>query len=720
MEKVPIILTHNYLDFDALSSLYAAKKLYPKAIAYAGKSMERKVYEFYLLYKDILRFVENPDINVEIEKIILVDNHWLNRVEKKFQDIIKEKKVPIEIYDHHETGDIKGDIEFIEKTGSTTTILVEKLIEKKIPIDPIEATIFLLGMYQDTGNFLFLNTTPKDLKIASYLLERGADLNIINRYIYEKLTDEQKELLNELLQASKEISISGYRIVIASLEKDKYVEGLSILAHKVLDEKEADILFILLQVKDKIFVMGRSKTPNVDLREVLRDFNPGGHKTATTIVLNSQEIGLNSAEDLVIERLKKYLPRDFLAKDIMSYPVVTIPPDISIKEAFKIMMKYGYGGLCVEENKKLVGIISRRDIERAINLKLTKRKVKSFMSKPVITVTPETPIWEIEKILVEKNIGRVPVLDGDKIVGIITRQDILRFRFLRSNIYSPLGSIFQISEDKIRSSPWRDILEELRKITSQYNISIYAIGGFVRDLLLGQSNFDLDIVVEGDIQLIISKIMDKWEGKVITHPQFGTSEIILSDGKRIDIATARIEHYEEPGSLPKVERSSLWLDLKRRDFTINALAMSLNEENFGEIIDLYGGLEDLTRKELRILHNLSFVEDPTRILRGIRLEARLGFTFEEKTFKLLKEAIENGFLNKIAKERLKDEIILILQESQPEKVLKRLEELNALSYIFPIRKLPKNFEKKNQILKNEYPQKYELQILNIISEATFR
>jgi len=275
----------------------------------------------------------------------------------------------------------------------------------------------------------------------------------------------------------------------------------------------------------------------------------------------------------------------------------------------------------------------------------------------------------------------------------------LRFRFLRSNIYSPLGSIFQISEDKIRSSPWKDILEELRKITSQYNISIYAIGEFVRDLLLGQSNFDLDIVVEGDVQLIISKIMDKWEGKVITHPQFGTSEIILSDGKRIDIATARIEHYEEPGSLPKVERSSLWLDLKRRDFAINALAMSLNEENFGEIIDLYGRLEDLTRKELRILHNLSFVEDPTRILRGIRLEARLGFTFEEKTFKLLKEAIENGFLNKIAKERLKDEIILILQESQPEKVLKRLEELNALSYIFPIRKLPKNFEKKNQILK---------------------
>ncbi|MGB9787310.1 MAG: CBS domain-containing protein [Dictyoglomus turgidum] len=717
MEKVPIILTHTYLDFDALSSLYAAKKLYPKAIAYTSKSMERKVYEFYLLYKDILRFVENPEINVEIEKIILVDNHWLNRIEKKFHDFIKEKKVPIEIYDHHETGDIKGDIEFIEKTGSTTTILVEKLIEKRIPIDPIEATIFLLGIYQDTGNFVFLNTTPKDLRIASYLLERGADLNIINRYIYEKLTDEQKELLNDLLQISKEISISGYKIVIAKIEREKYVEGLSIIAHRVLDEKEADILFIILQVKDKIFVMGRSKTQNIDLREVLKDFNPGGHKTATTIVLNSQETDPNSAENLIIERLKKHLPRDFLAKDIMSYPVVTISPDISVKEAFKIMMKHGYGGLCVEENGKLVGIISRRDIEKAINLKLTKKKVKSFMSKPVITVTPETPIWEIEKILVEKNIGRVPVVDRDKIVGIITRQDILRFRFLRSTIYSPLGSIFQISEEKIKSSPWKEILEELKNLTSQYNISIYAIGGFVRDLLLGQSNYDLDIVVEGDIQLVISKIIDKWQSKVITHPQFGTSEILLNDRKRIDIATARIEYYEEPGSLPKVERSSLWLDLKRRDFTINALAMSLNEENFGEIIDLYGGLEDLTRKELRVLHNLSFIEDPTRILRGVRLEVRLGFNFEEKTFKLLKEAIENGFLNKIAKERLKDEIFLILQESQPEKVLKRLEELNALSYILPVKRLPKNFEKKNQILRREFPEKLELQILNIISEA---
>ena len=719
-EKIQLILTHNYLDFDALSSLYAAKKLYPKAIAYTSKSMERKVYEFYLLYKDILRFQENYEYITSnkdnIEKIILVDNHYLNRIDKNIQEIFKEGNYIIEIYDHHESGDIKGNIEFIERTGSTTTILVEKLIENKIPIDPIEATIFLIGIYQDTGNFTFANTTPKDLKIASILLERGADLNIINYYLHEKLTDEQKEFLNELLKNSKEEIIRGYKVVVSKLKKEKYIESLSILAHKVLDEKEGDILFILLQVKEKIYVLGRTRLPNIDLRDILKEFNPGGHKSATTVVLNSNNIELDDLEKLLKERLLIFLPKDFTAKDIMSYPVVTIPPDTSIREAFKIMMKYGYGGLCVEENGKLIGIISRRDVEKAINLKLTKRKVKSFMSKPVITITPETSISEIERILVKKNIGRVPVVENGKIVGIITRQDTLKFRFLKSQTYAPLGSIFQIQEEKIINSPWREILEELRNLTSQYNISIYAIGGFVRDLLLGIPNYDLDIVVEGDINIVISKIMDKWTGKVKVHDEFGTSEIVIN-GKRIDIATARTEYYEEPGSLPKVERSSFWLDLKRRDFTINALAMSLNEENFGEIIDLYGGLEDLTRKELRVLHNLSFIEDPTRILRGIRLEVRLSFSFEEKTFSLLKEAIEHGFLKKIGKERLREEIILILNEKEPVKVLRRLEELNAINQIFPIKNLPKNIEKTLDILRKEYPEDYNIQVLDIISNA---
>ncbi|MCX7845139.1 MAG: CBS domain-containing protein, partial [Dictyoglomaceae bacterium] len=710
-----VIFSHNYLDFDALASLYAAKKLFPQAWAVPSRSMERKVYEFFSLYKDFLKFQEKPP--EKVEKIILVDNHWLNRLEKDFQKLLEQEERPyIEIYDHHKSGDIKGDKEYIEEVGATTTILVELIIKNNIPIDPIEATIFSLGIYQDTGGFTFSTTTPRDLKICAYLLERGANLNIINYYNRERLTDEQRNLLNDLIQNSKEEDISGYKILWVPLEKDKYIEGLSILAHILLDEKNADALFILLKIKDKIYLMGRTRTIRINLLELLKEFNPGGHPTASTVVLNN--FHLKEIENYLRGRIKRLLPYNLLAKNIMSYPVETISPDTTVSEAHKIMTRYGYGGLCVLEKDRLVGIISRRDVEKAINMKLSKRKVKSFMSKPVITVDPDTPLSFVEQLLVEKDIGRVPVVKDGKILGIITRQDILKFHFMKNHLPLPLGNVAILSEDLLRDSFWWEILQNIKNISSQLNISIYAVGGFVRDLLLQYPNMDLDIVVDGDFKPFLDSLIGKLKGKIRVHEEFGTAEIILENGSKIDIASARQEYYPAPGALPQVEKSSFWIDLKRRDFTINTLALSLNPDRWLEIIDLYGGLEDLSRKELRVLHNLSFIEDPSRILRGIRLEKRLDFTFEEKTFELLKDAIDQGFLKKLSKERIKEEILLILKEPEPEKIWKRLEELEALSYLIPIRNLPSNFEKLNRdIRKEKNLDQITLQILNLLREV---
>jgi tRNA nucleotidyltransferase (CCA-adding enzyme) len=711
-----VIFSHNYLDFDALASLYAAKKLFPQAWAIPSRSMERKVYEFYSLYKDFLKFQEK--LPEKVERVILVDNHWLNRLEKDFQGIIlKEKRPFIEIYDHHKSGDIKGDKEYIEEVGATTTILVELIIKNNIPIDPIEATLFALGIYQDTGGFTFSTTTPRDLKICSYLLERGANLSIINYYNRERLSDEQKNLLNELIQNSKEEDVSGYKIIWVVIERDKYVEGLSILANILLDEKNADALFILLKIKEKIYLMGRSRTSKINLLEVLEEFNPGGHPTASTVVLSNQD--LDGIEKYLRNRLKKILPYNLIAKNIMSYPVETISVDTTISEAHKIMTKYGYGGLCVVDKDNLVGIISRRDVEKAINMKLSKRKVKSIMSRPVITVDPETPLSIIEKLFVEKDIGRVPVVKDGKILGIITRQDVLKFHFLKNHLPLPLGNIAILSEDHFRNSQWWEILQNIKEISSQLNINIYAVGGFVRDLLLQYpNNMDLDIVVEGDIYPFLQSLLGKLKGKIKVHEEFGTAEIILENGSKIDIASTRKEYYSAPGALPQVEKSSFWIDLKRRDFTINTLALSLNHERWLEIIDLYGGLEDLSRKELRVLHNLSFIEDPSRILRGIRLEQRLNFNFEEKTFELLKDAISQGFLKRLSNERVKEEILLILKEPEPEKVWKRLEELSALSYLLPITVLPNNFEEINKKIRDEKNFDHILlQILNLLSDA---
>ncbi|MGB9857249.1 MAG: CBS domain-containing protein [Dictyoglomaceae bacterium] len=710
-----VILSHNYLDFDALASLYAGKKLFPQAWVVPSRSMERKVYEFYSLYKDFLKFQDR--LPEKVEKVILVDNHWLNRIERDFQKIFEGEKRPyVEIYDHHKSGDIKGDKEYIEEVGATTTILVELIIKNNIPIDPIEATIFALGIYQDTGGFTFSTTTSRDLKVAGYLLERGANLSIINYYNRERLTDEQRNLLNDLMQNAREEEISGYKILWAPLERDKYIEGLSILAHTLLDEKNADALFILLKIKERIYLMGRSRTIKINLLEVLKDFNPGGHPTASTVVLTNRD--LNEIENYLRERLKKLLPYNLLAKNIMSYPVETISPDITISEAHKIMIRYGYGGLCVVENGKLVGIISRRDVEKAINMKLSKRKVKSFMSKPVITVDPDTPLSFIEELFVEKDIGRVPVVKDGRILGIITRQDILKFHFLRNHLPLPLGNIAILNEEILRNSPWWEILQNIKEISSQLNVSVYAIGGFVRDLLLKYPNMDLDVTIEGDIKPFLNSLIGKLKGKIRIHEEFGTAEILLEDGRKIDIASTRQEYYEKPGALPQVERTSFWLDLKRRDFTINTLALSLNPDRWLEIIDLYGGLEDLSRKELRVLHNLSFIEDPSRVLRGIRLEKRLDFSFEEKTFTLLKDAISQGFLKKLSRERVKEEILLVLREPEPEKVWRRLEELEALSYLLPVKNLPTDFEEINKKLRKEKNlDSTSLQILNLLSEV---
>lgn len=710
-----VIFSHNYLDFDALASLYAAKKLFPQAWAVPSRSMERKVYEFYSLYKDFLKFQEKPP--GKVEKIILVDNHWLNRLERDFQKLLEQEEKPyIEIYDHHKSGDIKGDKEYIEDVGATTTLLVELIIKNNIPIDPIEATIFALGIYQDTGGFTFSTTTSRDLRICAYLLERGANLNIINYYNRERLTDEQRNLLNDLIQNAKEEDISGYKILWVPLERDRYIEGLSILAHILLDEKNADALFILLKIKEKIYLMGRSRTIKINLLEILKEFNPGGHPTASTVVLTNQE--LKEIENYLRGKLRKLLPYNLLAKNIMSYPVETITPDTTISEAHKIMTRYGYGGLCVLEKDKLVGIISRRDVEKALNMKLSKRKVKSFMSKPVITVDPDTPLSFVEQLFVERDIGRVPIVKDGKVLGIITRQDILKFHFMKNHLPLPMGNIAILPEDLLRNSFWWEILQNIKNISSQLNISIYAVGGFVRDLLLQYPNMDLDIVVEGDIKPFLDSLLGKLKGKIRVHEQFGTAEIILENGSKIDIASTRQEYYPAPGALPQVEKSSFWVDLKRRDFTINTLALSLNPDRWLEIIDFYGGLEDLSRKELRILHNLSFIEDPSRILRGIRLEKRLDFTFEEKTFELLKDAINQGFLKKLSRERIKEEILLILKEPEPEKVWRRLEELEALSYLLPIKSLPLNFEEINkEIRKEKKLDQISLQILNLLREV---
>ncbi|MCD6094217.1 MAG: CCA tRNA nucleotidyltransferase [Candidatus Omnitrophica bacterium] len=225
-----------------------------------------------------------------------------------------------------------------------------------------------------------------------------------------------------------------------------------------------------------------------------------------------------------------------------------------------------------------------------------------------------------------------------------------------------------------------NILELAIRIAVKQNLPIFVVGGFVRDFLLGVKNWDIDLVAESRdfkegiaFAMALAKALN---GEIETHRGFGTAVISYNfKGRemRMDVASTRKERYKKPAALPDVNPASITEDLERRDFSINAMAISLNESNPGlQLIDPFKGKEDLRRKRIRVLHNLSFIDDPTRILRAVRFAVRYNFCIERKTKRLIKEAIEKGMLKELKPQRLEKEIRLILKEKKPMQVFSKL------------------------------------------------
>jgi len=227
------------------------------------------------------------------------------------------------------------------------------------------------------------------------------------------------------------------------------------------------------------------------------------------------------------------------------------------------------------------------------------------------------------------------------------------------------------------------ILRQVGAVSEELKCSIFAAGGVVRDLLLGYDNIDVDIVVEGDGIALASIVAERMDAKITAHHKFGTAELIFPDGFKLDVATARVEYYEYPAALPQVESSSLRQDLYRRDFTINAMSVSLNQADFGELVDYFGGREDLHYGLVRVLYNLSFVEDPTRILRAVRFEQRYKIQIEPQTLKLLKDAVKQKVLQQVSNDRLWDELYHIMLEPEAGKMFARLDVLQVLPQVLP-------------------------------------
>jgi len=226
-------------------------------------------------------------------------------------------------------------------------------------------------------------------------------------------------------------------------------------------------------------------------------------------------------------------------------------------------------------------------------------------------------------------------------------------------------------------------LRDVGELASDIGTGAYAVGGLPRDLLLGRESLDVDVVVEWNGIDFARRFVLRYGGNFKAFERFGTAILSFRDGFKADVATARRERYPGPGALPEVEPGDIWWDLYRRDFTINSLAVSVNPESYGELLDFFGGVEDIERKVIRVLHDLSFIDDPTRILRGVRFEGRYGFRMERRTLRLLRSALATGALGTVSAERIRNELKLILEEDFPLNSLLRLQKLGIFEALYP-------------------------------------
>lgn len=687
-----IITSHVNADFDAFASMVAAKKLYPDAELVFPGSQEKKLRDFIESFHPV-EAKRIKDIELSgVTALVIVDAKSPDRL-GPLAELLGRPGLRVHVYDHHphRPQDIHGEKEVIEEVGATATVLTEILRREGIQPSPMEATILSLGIYEETGNLLFPSTTERDMQALSHLMRCGASLAIVSTYMKTELSREELDLLNELSQTASELMLDGVRVKIAKASREAYLGDAAHLAHRIMDMEDTDAVVLMLRMEGKVVMVGRSRVPELNIAEVLEEFGGGGHATAASATVD--ELPLEMLEERVSAVLRTAVKPEKVAADIMTKPVITTKAESTVKEAEATMTRYGVNVLPVLKDGLYKGIISREVVEKALFHGFRGSRAIDFTTTDAITAEKDTPVREVETTMIEQNQRFMPVVEEGKVVGAITRTDLLRVLYedylRRARVKESVAEERPHTRKNLAS--WlknrfpSEIYEVLRlagEMADSLNFSAYLVGGFVRDLLRGKENLDIDIVVEGDGIAFANRLGQSLGAKVRVHERFATAKII-KDRLALDVATARTEYYESPAALPKVEMSSIKKDLYRRDFTINALAIKLNPRDFGQLVDFFGGVRDLKEKTIRVLHNLSFVEDPTRAFRALRFAERSGFRLSKHTEKILKSTLKMNLFRKLSGTRLYEELLLVFSEPEPVKVLKRFSEHSLLSVIHP-------------------------------------
>jgi len=687
---IQIIVSHAGADFDAYASMVAAHRLYPEAKLVTMGKPAPQVGEFLSLHQGQWPVLTAKHINPqEVSTLVVVDTSNPQRL-GPFRMLAQQSGVEVHIYDHHPPSAeaVRGDVSHVRLLGAAVTVVLEELLKKEpqIRLTVPEATLFLIAIYEETGNLTYSSTTPNDLRMAAWLLEQGAKLALVREILEQGLNEEQRQLRDRLLGQAHRLPVDGAQALLLTAETAHYVPELNEVVSHLLQQENCDLALAAVAMASKLYVVGRSRHPRFNLLPAFQALGGGGHPCAASAALAADE----RPQDVLLKllpHLRFQATDQDLVKAHMTDHVQTLELNQStVEEAAQQLRALNRNATVVVDQGKVVGMLARSDLDKALEHGLKDMPANSVMTQPVISVSPDTPLEEARQILIRHDVGRLPVLEDGQLRGIISRTDVLRHLYDTQRFHSKASS--DPSSELLLRLPWQwlELLKQAGQIAKDCRVEVFAVGGFVRDLLLerlDQGLWDLDLCVEGSVDEFLELLSQSWKASLHRHPRFETATLILPDGQKVDVARARQESYVRPAALPEVQSSNLKQDLYRRDFTINALAVRLTEGHFGQLVDFFGGQADLNNQVIRVLHNHSFIDDPTRILRAVRLEQRLGFHLSDGCEHLLRAAVRQGMLPLAGPDRVRDEIILCLSESQAVAILERLNKLRVLTSLHP-------------------------------------
>ncbi len=423
-----IITTHKGSDFDALASLIAAKILYPDAKPVLPSSINPNLKAFLSIHKDLFDVYHPNDITpAHVETLIVVDTHSWNRLEG-MNELEERDDLEVIIWDHHTHGDMKGKEEYIRETGATVTMLVHAIKEKRKLITPIQATLFLIGLYEDTGNLTFPSTLPEDAYAAGFLLDRRADLNILSTFLRQAYGKKQKDILYHMIKKATRSDISGFSVSIAVMEIEGRIQNLAMVLQMYREIVNVDAAFGIFKdtERNRCMVIGRSNVDEINIGLIMRSIGGGGHPGAGSALLKATNPEV--VKEMLHELISGNQHSSVRLSDIMSYPVVTVTENAQVDEVAMLLRDMGCTGMpVVDDNDHIVGVISRRDFKKIRKANHMQSPVKAFMSRNVVTIEHDKSAIEAAKLMIKHDIGRIPVLENGKIIGIITRSDAMTY-----------------------------------------------------------------------------------------------------------------------------------------------------------------------------------------------------------------------------------------------------------------------------------------------------